>query len=143
MADLLISQDGHRIVVFDKAGVNGLQLPKALSPTLHALLGTELTRFSDAESHRAGTYPIPITTNDFLHQHFLLCLKLHFVGGDVEETYTSDMVNEVLEVLKQREETGEAIAIEIPEKSTEEAKENWRLLEQFCLDTFYNSGENN
>lgn len=136
VTDLLISQDDHRIIIFDKSAVENLGLPDRLSPKLRANLGTKLTTFTEKLFHPTEPHPVPVTTNDFLHQHFLWCLRIHFLGGDVEETYTSEMVESVSEAWERHVETGEDMDVELPEDLTEEDKKNWRLLEQFFVANF-------
>lgn len=129
-----MSQDNHRIIIFDKSAVDNLGLPEQLSPELRAHLGTELTTFTKQPHHPRDPHPIPVTTNDFLHQHFLWCLKFHFLGGHVQETWPGDTAQVVLIALKDRIEAGENVKVELSENAGKD--ENLRLLEQFCVDNY-------
>lgn len=85
-------QDNCRIIVFDPAKIKGITLPSHLPAESLAYVQDELVADDSAAS--------PIRLRDFLRHHFVWCLRLHFLGGDISEDYdrqkVQGMINKVL-----------------------------------------------
>ncbi|EIM91668.1 uncharacterized protein STEHIDRAFT_153291 [Stereum hirsutum FP-91666 SS1] len=84
--------DNCRIIVFDPAKIKGITLPSHLPAESLAYVQDELVADDSAAS--------PIRLRDFLRHHFVWCLRLHFLGGDISEDYdrqkVQGMINKVL-----------------------------------------------